>query len=75
MRVLNPNVSVDCVVFGYEAGKLKLLLIQRDASKNNDKSVLSWTLPGDLIQDDEDLDDARGDGGLVGGAAAEEQEG
>ena len=58
MRVLNPNVSVDCVVFGYEAGELKLLLIQRDASRNNDRSVLSWTLPGDLIQDDENLDQA-----------------
>ncbi|MEP2772935.1 MAG: NUDIX domain-containing protein [Fulvivirga sp.] len=58
MRTLNPNVSVDCLVFGYEAGELKLLLIQRDASRANDRSVLSWTLPGDLIQDDEDLDDA-----------------
>ncbi len=58
MRVLNPNVSVDCLVFGYEAGELKLLLIQRDASRANDRSVLSWTLPGDLIQDDEDLDQA-----------------
>jgi len=56
MRTLNPNVSVDCVVFGYERGQLKVLLIQRDASKNNDRSILSWTLPGDLIQDDEDLD-------------------
>ncbi len=58
MRVLNPNVSVDCVVFGYEASELKVLLIQRDASTANDGSVLSWTLPGDLIQDDEDLDQA-----------------
>ncbi|MTI21160.1 NUDIX domain-containing protein [Fulvivirga sp. RKSG066] len=58
MRVLNPNISVDCVVFGYAESELKVLLIQRDASIANDRSLLSWSLPGDLIQDDEGLDDA-----------------
>ena len=58
MRSLNPNVSVDCVVFGYESGQLKVLLIQRDASRENDRSALSWTLPGDLIQNNENLDQA-----------------
>jgi len=58
MRTLNPNVSVDCVVFGFENDALKVLVIQRDASAENDGSVLSWSLPGDLIQDNEGLDQA-----------------
>jgi len=58
MRALNPNVSVDCVVFGFENDALKVLLIQRDASADNNGSVLSWALPGDLIQEDEGLDEA-----------------
>lgn len=58
MRAVNPHVSVDCVVFGFDFEQLKILLIQRDTSINNDKSVLSWALPGDLISDDEDLGQA-----------------
>ena len=27
---LNPHVSVDCVVFGFEFGKLDVLLIERN---------------------------------------------
>lgn len=58
MRIVNPNVSVDCVVFGYTLGKLKVLLIKRDISEQDNGKAYSWTLPGDLINDDENLDQA-----------------
>jgi len=53
----NPHVSVDCVVFGIDGEKLKVLLIERTiAGQNelyNDKK-----LPGSIIFADEDLDNA-----------------
>jgi len=48
------GVSVDCVIFGYENGKLKVLLIQSDLEEYRDK----WSLLGDLVRPDEDLDEA-----------------
>lgn len=50
---LNPNVSVDCVIFGFDGSKLNILLIERE---QKGKQVLA--LPGDLINDKEDLDEA-----------------
>ena len=56
---LIPNVSVDCVVFGFDLTNLNVLLIDRDFTKEgivyNDLK-----LPGDLIRINEDLDDAAG---------------
>lgn len=49
----NPNVSVDCVIFGFEANQLKVLLIQRTHDKEIDFSEMA--LPGDLIYDHENL--------------------
>jgi len=51
----NPHVSVDCVIFGFDEGELKVLLIERgiDAS---DHQTRPYSLPGNLINDDEDLD-------------------
>jgi 8-oxo-dGTP diphosphatase len=54
----NPNVSVDCVVFGFDGLALKVLLVQRDTGNNLDIVDESVVLPGDLIYDDEDLSDA-----------------
>lgn len=53
--LINPNVSVDCVVFGFDNEKLNILLI-RQKLKDPDKSQLA--LPGDLIRNDESLDEA-----------------
>ena len=58
---LNPHVSVDCVIFGYNNGELKVLLIERKTELEEkalaSKSSHSDTaLPGNLIRDDEDLD-------------------
>lgn len=45
----NPNLSIDCVIFGFDGQKLNILLIERE------NQVLA--LPGDLITDTENLDD------------------
>ncbi|ELR68261.1 putative Nudix-like regulator [Fulvivirga imtechensis AK7] len=49
---LNPHVSVDCVIFGFDGEQLKLLIIERKP-----KDAVS-ALPGDLIKDNENLDEA-----------------
>jgi len=53
----NPHVSVDCVVFGFDGEKLKVLLIERTIKEQyemyNDKK-----LPGSIILANEDLDTA-----------------
>jgi 8-oxo-dGTP diphosphatase len=47
-------ISVDCVIFGFENNELKVLLIRSDLEEFKDK----WSLLGDLIRPDENLDDA-----------------
>lgn len=49
-----PAVTVDCVVFGFDEGELKVLLIQRDLPPFAGR----WALPGGFVRMDEDLDDA-----------------
>ena len=50
----NIGVSVDCVIFGFEKKELKVLLIKSDLEEFSDK----WSLLGDLINPEEDLDSA-----------------
>jgi len=46
--------SIDCVIFGFEAGELKILLIER-----NDDPYKDWlALPGNLVQNDEGIEEA-----------------
>jgi len=52
---LNPNVSVDCIIFGFDFDQLKVLLIERDQIIESDKKRNVYALPGDLIGDHEDL--------------------
>lgn len=47
-------LSVDCVIFGFDENKLKVLLIRSDLSKYRSK----WSLLGDLVGHQEDLDAA-----------------
>src|SRR5437764_5766896 len=47
-------VSVDCVIFGYEEKQLKVLLIKSDLKEFEGL----WSLLGDLVRPDEDLDAA-----------------
>ena len=49
-----PSVTVDCVVFGFDEGDLKVLLIRRDLEPHRGK----WALPGGFVNMDESLDDA-----------------
>jgi 8-oxo-dGTP diphosphatase len=46
--------SVDCVIFGYDGGVLKVLLIESDHPLYKGQ----WSLLGDLLRPEEDLDDA-----------------
>ena len=57
---LNPHISVDCVVFGFDGEKLKVLLLKRKYQLDNDGKdfVIDYKLPGDFITDEEDLDSA-----------------
>lgn len=47
-------LSVDCVIFGFDENKLKVLLIRSDFRKYQGK----WSLLGDLVGEKEDLHDA-----------------
>lgn len=47
-------VSVDCVIFGFDENTLKVLLIKSDLPEFRDK----WSLLGDLVGLEEDLDSA-----------------
>ena len=48
------SFSLDCVIFGFQNGKIHVLLIKRamEPFKNN------WAIPGDLVYPDEDLTNA-----------------
>ncbi|MBN2596763.1 MAG: NUDIX hydrolase [Marinifilaceae bacterium] len=48
------NVSIDCAIFGYVNGELKVLLIKRD----KEPEFNEWSLPGGNIYIDENIDDA-----------------
>jgi 8-oxo-dGTP diphosphatase len=47
-------LTVDCVIFGFEANKLKVLLIQSDLAIYKNQ----YSLLGDFVRDNEELDDA-----------------
>ncbi len=47
-------LTVDCVVFGFDEGELKVLLIQRALEPFKGK----WALPGGFVHVDETIDDA-----------------
>ena len=48
--------SVDCVIFGFDAGELKILLIER-----NEEPFKDWlALPGYFVEQNESIDNADG---------------
>jgi 8-oxo-dGTP diphosphatase len=47
-------LTVDCVVFGFDEGELKVLLIERGQEPFKGR----WALPGGFVQVDETLDEA-----------------
>ncbi len=44
--------SIDCVLFGFDEGELKILLIERNEAPFKDW----WALPGNIVAEDESLD-------------------
>lgn len=60
MRQIIPNISVDCVIFGFDFNQLNVLLVERKLEDPKTKEVLidDWTLTGYHIFDDENFDTA-----------------
>jgi len=55
----NPNISVDCVIFGFDFEKLNVLLIERRLEREDGSLVFcDQTLVGQHIKQKESLDDA-----------------
>lgn len=54
---LIPNVSVDCVVFGFDFTNLNVLLIDRKITIDSTEYT-DLKFPGDLMRMDEDLDES-----------------
>ena len=51
---LHSDFSVDCVIFGFDEGELKVLLVER-----NEPPFKEWkAIPGNLVYDVEDIDEA-----------------
>ena len=48
------SITVDCAIFGFQENELKVLLIRSDLEAYKNK----WTLLGDILNQNEDLDDA-----------------
>ena len=53
---INPKfyVSVDCIIFGFDEGELKLLLLKR----NFEPAKGEWSLMGGFVQENESIDAA-----------------
>ena len=53
---INPKfyVSVDCIIFGFDEGELKLLLLKRNFAP----AMGEWSLMGGFVQEDESVDNA-----------------
>lgn len=53
---INPKfyVSVDCIIFGFDEGELKLLLLKR----NFEPAMGEWSLMGGFVQEEESVDNA-----------------
>lgn len=52
------NVSVDCVIFGWDGEHLNILLIEQKRAKKNVHLGPRLAIPGDLVLEDEGLDEA-----------------
>lgn len=58
--VYKPEISVDCVVFGFDGERFKVLLVQRndDTADEELNEYNNRKLPGSIIHPNEDLDSA-----------------
>ena len=55
--LINPHVSVDCVIVGFDGEDIRVLLVKQVGKESNGE-FNDMKLPGSLIYDDEDLDEA-----------------
>ena len=55
-----PNLSVDCVIFGFDSKNLNVLLVERTFTNKQDHSVIfsDFTLTGNHVLEGENPDDA-----------------
>lgn len=56
-QTVNLHVSVDCVLIGFDGERFRVLLVKQ-MNGNAEDSLKNMKLPGSLIYNDEDLDDA-----------------
>lgn len=57
IQQVNPYVSVDCVLLGFDGKQMNALVI-RESGKDGDETSGTYKLPGSIIYLDEDLDEA-----------------
>jgi hypothetical protein len=59
-KLLHPNISVDCVVFGFDFEKLNVILVERKLSdpETGEELISDFTLAGTHVYKDEQLDEA-----------------
>lgn len=57
-QLANNHISVDCVVVGFDGERFKVLLVNRDGAATFGEEFPTKKLPGSLIYQDEDLDEA-----------------
>ena len=60
MSKIIPNISIDCVIFGFDFDQLNVLLVERKLvdEATNKTLIDDWTLTGYHIYNDEDVDTA-----------------
>ena len=60
LETYKPEISVDCVVFGFDGSRLKVLLVQRndEVPVEELEGFNNRKLPGSIILPNEDLDSA-----------------
>ena len=54
MERADISLTVDAIVFGYQAGKVSVLLVKRKYDPYKD----CWAIPGGFVEEDESLEDA-----------------
>jgi ADP-ribose pyrophosphatase YjhB (NUDIX family) len=59
-QIINPNISVDCVIFGFDGEQLNVLLVDRVLHDPTNNAILfsDLTLTGNHVYENEDLDEA-----------------
>lgn len=57
-RVVNPYVSVDCILLGFDGERMRVLLVRQREKESEENRTDFYKLPGSLIYMDENLDEA-----------------